>query len=221
MTSMGLWDDIKRIFKREATDVKEGLTKFGREIDAELARKERELEATPAERVDMLVEDMDAAEAHMDEIEAKVRGEIAGDQEIADPTSAAPAPAAAETPPERPRVQLLEAADVSSAPHIETALGWVTAQEFDPGDAMRSRFDHSIWIDEQVGPLVGDEVLEGIASEVADHVLVEEALHEDREQLYVRAPQLHSEDVRLLVAAAFADHIPDDWADRLGGTYDQ
>jgi hypothetical protein len=214
MGDMSFWDDVKRIFKREASDVKEGLTKFGREMDAELARKERELNATPAERVDMLVEDMDAAEAHMDDIEAKVRGEIAGKAEIADPTTPAPPPPSPAPPEERPRVQLFDPADVSTAPRFETALNWVSIQEFDPSDTMRARFDHSLWIDEEVGPVVGDDVLAAIPRRVADHVLVEEALHEDREILYVRAPQLHHEDVRLLVAAAFADHIPTTWSEQ-------
>lgn len=208
MTPMALWDDIKRIFRREAADVKEGLTTFGREVDAELARKERELNATPAERVDMLIEDMDAAESHMDEIEAKVRGGIAGRDETTTPSP---------PPQPKPRVQILEAKDVSAAPHFAVALEWVSVNDFDDEHPLRHRFDHDVWIEEWVGPIAGDDVLDRVAYKVADHPLVEEALREDREVLYVRAPQLHHEDVRLLVAAAFADHVPDDWKQHLDG----
>ncbi|NNC90961.1 MAG: hypothetical protein HKN80_00575 [Acidimicrobiia bacterium] len=74
---MSFWDRIKAIFQQEAADVKEGLTKAGKSLDAELARKERELAATPEERIDMILEEQEAEDARFEELENKVRGTTA------------------------------------------------------------------------------------------------------------------------------------------------
>lgn len=76
---MSLWDRIVAVFKREAADVKEGLSKAGATLDAELERKQRELDAAPHERVDMILEDIDAADARFEELEAKLRESTAED----------------------------------------------------------------------------------------------------------------------------------------------
>ena len=73
---MSLWDRIVTIFKREAADVREGLSKAGASLDAELERKQRELDAEPHERVDMILEDIEAADSHFDELEARLRKQI-------------------------------------------------------------------------------------------------------------------------------------------------
>ena len=70
---MSWWDRIKMIFKSEAADVKEGLSKAGAALDAELDRKQRELDAEPHERIDMLQEDIRAADDRFAELEARVR----------------------------------------------------------------------------------------------------------------------------------------------------
>lgn len=70
---MSWWDRITQILKREAADVKEGLSKAGAALDAELERKQRELDAEPHERIDMLQEDIEAADDRFAELEAKVR----------------------------------------------------------------------------------------------------------------------------------------------------
>jgi transposase len=70
---MNLWDRIVATFKREAADVKEGLAKAGASLDAELERKQRELDAEPHERVDMILEDIQAADSRFEELEAKLR----------------------------------------------------------------------------------------------------------------------------------------------------
>lgn len=70
---MRLWDRIVAVFKREATDVKEGLARMGEKLDAELARKQQELDAEPHERVDMILEDIEAADSRFEELEAKLR----------------------------------------------------------------------------------------------------------------------------------------------------
>lgn len=72
---MTLWDRIVAVFKREAADVKEGLSKAGAAIDAELERKQRELDAEPHERIDMLLEDQKRADAEFEELEQRLRGE--------------------------------------------------------------------------------------------------------------------------------------------------
>lgn len=71
---MSWWKRFTAIFKREATDLKEGLGNVGKSLDAELARKERELAATPEERIDMLLEEQEAQDARFQQLEDKVLG---------------------------------------------------------------------------------------------------------------------------------------------------
>ncbi|MCP3976327.1 MAG: hypothetical protein GY720_17725 [bacterium] len=70
---MSWWDRIAAILKREAADAKEGLSKAKAALDAELERKQRELDAEPHERIEMLQEDIEAADDRFAELEAKVR----------------------------------------------------------------------------------------------------------------------------------------------------
>ncbi len=78
---MSFWDRIVAVLKREATDVKEGLSRVGETLDAELARKQRELDAEPHERVDMILEDIEAADSRFEELEAKLRATMPEDTE--------------------------------------------------------------------------------------------------------------------------------------------
>ena len=71
---MSFWERIKAIFQREAADVREGLGKVGKSLDAELERKERELAATPEERIDMILEEQQAEDARFEELEKKMLG---------------------------------------------------------------------------------------------------------------------------------------------------
>jgi predicted nuclease with TOPRIM domain len=79
---MSWWDRITAIFKREAADVKEGLAAAGAAIDAELERKQRELDAEPHERIEMLQDDMSAVEDRFAELEAKVQDQIKPGDEL-------------------------------------------------------------------------------------------------------------------------------------------
>lgn len=74
---MSWFERLKSFFTREARDVKEGLSKAGKAIDEELAKKERELEATPEERIDMILEEQQAGDARFDELAEKVKGQVA------------------------------------------------------------------------------------------------------------------------------------------------
>ena len=106
--------------------------------------------------------------------------------------------------------QLLEPHDVSTSPHLPQAMGWVTVETTQSADPMCTRCGHAAWIEGSASNLMGPE-LDRVAGQVQDHPLVDEVVLEDREVLYVAAPNLHTEDVRLLVAAAMADRLPAGW----------
>ena len=76
---MTWWDRVVAVFKREAADVKEGLQKAGQSISDELDRKQAELDAEPHERVDMLMEESEAADAAFEELEQRIRGDLPDD----------------------------------------------------------------------------------------------------------------------------------------------
>ena len=88
---MSWWDRVVAIFKREAADMRDGLSDAGASLDAALERKQRELDANPHERVDMILEDIEAADKRFEELESKVRDQIAAGNavaEVADATDA-------------------------------------------------------------------------------------------------------------------------------------
>ncbi|NNL46940.1 MAG: hypothetical protein HKO76_01055 [Acidimicrobiia bacterium] len=89
---MTWWKDLLRIFKSEASDVKEGLSHVGRSLDSELAKKEAEMAASPSERVDMILDEIESSDP-LGEIEAKIKGtqsDIEAENEIeAERTSSA------------------------------------------------------------------------------------------------------------------------------------
>jgi len=70
---MSWWDRVVAVFKRQAAEVGEGLRKAGATLDAELARKERELEAEPHERIGMLLEEQAEADARFGELEQRLK----------------------------------------------------------------------------------------------------------------------------------------------------
>ena len=76
---MSWWDRFVAIFKSEAADVKEGLQKAGQTISDELDRKQAELDAEPHERIDMLMEESEQADAAFDELEQRIKGESESD----------------------------------------------------------------------------------------------------------------------------------------------
>ena len=213
---MSFWESVKGVFIRPAEDVKDGLKDFGENLDEALAKKEEELAASPAERFDMALEEADATNRHLDELVAQA--EHSGDAEGDTITETMP-PLVSDLPahdtpgaqhPSAPH-QLLEAADVSSSPHLDLAMKWVTVEPTQEADPMCQRCGHAAWLDERAIALVGEDQLGRVASTVAGHPLVSEAILDDLEVLYVAAPALHHEDVRLLVAGALTDRIPDGW----------
>ena len=217
------WNRLKRILASEANDAKGELDKLRDVVDKELTRKEREMAASPSERLDMILEDIEADHGRLAALEDELGTDSPAsetsppDREVVEEKPAAPTEERPAEPP-RTRARLLGPGDVSTAPHFQVALEWVSARplEADQRFGPLTDFDHELWIEEWVGSLVGEERFDELEAIVKRHPLVLDAIHEDREVLYVKAPGLHSEDVRLIVAAAFADHVPDDWKEQLG-----
>ena len=77
MPDVSWFERLKSFFSREARDVKEGLGRAGKAIDEELAIKERELAATPEERIDMILEEQQADDARFEKLADKVKGQVA------------------------------------------------------------------------------------------------------------------------------------------------
>ncbi len=69
---MSLWKSLKKIFKKEAADVQEGLSSLRDKLDDELSRREREMEASPSERIEMIQGEVDATGSRMEELEAEL-----------------------------------------------------------------------------------------------------------------------------------------------------
>ena len=76
---MGFLDSVTNWFKREASDVKESVDRLEGRLDADLSRKERELDATPEERMAMIQEETSA-----DDALAAIQDKIDGVQAHAD-----------------------------------------------------------------------------------------------------------------------------------------
>lgn len=60
---MGFLDGLTRWFKREASDVKASVDALEDRLDSDLTRKERELTATPEEKMEMIQADTSADDA--------------------------------------------------------------------------------------------------------------------------------------------------------------
>ncbi len=76
---MGLLDSVTRWFRREAADVKASVDALEDRLDADLTRRERELDADPEERMRMIQE-----ETASDDLLADVQAKIDGVQARAD-----------------------------------------------------------------------------------------------------------------------------------------
>jgi hypothetical protein len=193
---MSLWERIKKALTREATDIKDTAKRGMDQLEAELERKQRELEAPPHERVDMLLEDIADEEARFGELESRVRSKAADRLEAQGID-----PAALEMP--------------GAHPDLALAMEWIEVSAIDPEESLAGDYSHLVWIEEWVGPVIGEDRFANLEGEVKAHALVLDALHEDREQLYVRAPTLTDDEVAGLVAEIIAPAIPDDWEGRL------
>ena len=82
---MGLLDSISRWFKNEATDIKSSVDDLEQRLDTDMSRKERELAASPEERLEMIQDEIgesDSFSAIQDKIDA-TQGKALADADLA------------------------------------------------------------------------------------------------------------------------------------------
>jgi|GEM_PF-3534263 len=127
-------DKLLAVFKSEANDVKEGLDGLKGKLDDELTKREQEMAATPAERMDLIQSDIDANKSRLDEIQDGIAGdqanananaELRGDKPEAGKSAAAEAAARASTPGEA----ISDAMSDAHAAPVEPTGGAKTVQE--------------------------------------------------------------------------------------------
>lgn len=94
---MSWWNRLKAIFKSEASDIKEGLGKVGKSLDDGLARKERELAATPEERIDMILAEQEAEDDRFSDLQEKVLGQTSEAEAVDEVMGATDEPPSSET----------------------------------------------------------------------------------------------------------------------------
>ncbi|MBT8197610.1 MAG: hypothetical protein KJP12_00570 [Acidimicrobiia bacterium] len=175
---MTWWDRLKGILKREADDVAEGMSEVGRKLDEALARKEREAAATPAERIDMILEDIEEEDRRFDEIASKVPDRPAT--------------------PDGPRARVLSEDDVAASPGLQQARSGVAVELVGDEDAMAGVFDFAVNVDLSLSA----EQLTRVAHLVEEHALVIDTLEQRPGHFWVSSPSLHHDDVALLAAVA-------------------
>lgn len=71
---MGMWEKVKAFFAGEAADVKDELAKIGEALDDELAKREREQQASPEERVEMILEEIEEEDDAFSALEERIKG---------------------------------------------------------------------------------------------------------------------------------------------------
>jgi phage shock protein A len=69
---MGLLDSITRWFQREATDVEASVDALQQRLEQDLTRKERELAASPQERVELIQNEIDDTADSFDAIRDRI-----------------------------------------------------------------------------------------------------------------------------------------------------
>lgn len=200
MTWLERW---KKILAGEARDITDELGKLRESVDKELTRREREMSASPSEKLDMILEDIEMDSGRLDALEEELSRGVA-DHAVELPR---PAAGAVDGPVVRQRARLLGPDDVSSSPHLAEVLRGISVEPRTDSDL--EVFDHTVRIDEGVRSRIGREHFGAVVSTVEAHPLVRDVGQEGPGTLIIAAPTLHHDDVRLIVAAAYAEQVPD------------
>ncbi len=183
---MTWWDKIKRITKREAEAVREELGKAADALDEALAKKERELNATPAERVDMLLDEIEDEDARFGDLETRLRTEGTERAEAAGIEPPIPAQQA-----ERQTTGIRDTMEVD---------------ELDPAGSPE-RFSHAVQLDGHVLASLGEAGLDATVADLEVEVMVLDIARR-KHQILLRTPTLSGDQVTDLVARNVARHLP-------------
>jgi hypothetical protein len=62
---------VKQAFSREVTDVRESVDELGQRLDADLTRREAELDATPEQKLDGILDEINDNDSVFDELRAR------------------------------------------------------------------------------------------------------------------------------------------------------
>lgn len=217
---MTWWDKLKKVLASEARDAKVELDRLRDVVDEELTRKEREISATPTERIDMILEDIEADHGRLEEIERNLgtdRPPPDRPRESREPSDSpgvevpdVPIVSPTPTPAPARRARLLGPADVPANPRLPEVLEWVSVVLVDPqvADDTPPGFDHEVRIDAQA-PFEEGRLAESMSAAGA-HPLILEVMQTGRGIGFVKAPGLASDDVRLVVASALAAQMSDE-----------
>jgi hypothetical protein len=81
---MGLLDSLKRWFSGEAAEVRESMDDAADALNADLDRREAELKASPEEKMDQLLEEIEQSDQQLDELTGEIRSESEAAGEVAD-----------------------------------------------------------------------------------------------------------------------------------------
>ena len=81
---MGFIDSLKRWFSGEAAEVRESMDDAGAALNADLDRREADLKATPEEKMDALLEEIEQSDEQLDELTAEIQAESEAAGEVAD-----------------------------------------------------------------------------------------------------------------------------------------
>lgn len=182
--AMTWWDKLRVLAKREAGAVREEVGRAAEAVDEALAKKERELAATPAERVDMLLDEIADEDAKFDEIEEKLRtegAERAARAGIEPPTQPEPAPV-----PEHTGIRDTLTVDADESP---------------------DHMSHIVMIDGHVLATLRTAGVDAVVADLLAEVMVLDAARRG-DDILLRAPTLSDLEVADLVARVMVHHLP-------------
>ncbi len=81
---MSILDSLKRWFRGEADEVRESMDDAAAALNADLDRREAELKASPEDKMDLLLEEIEQSDQQLDELTAEIRSEPEAAGEVAD-----------------------------------------------------------------------------------------------------------------------------------------
>ena len=182
---MTWWEKLKAVAKRETEYVKEEVGRAADALDEALAKKERELEATPAERVDMLLDEIAEEDAQFEEIEEKLRTKS---------TERATRAGIEPSPPDAPARDHTGVRDT------------LTVETVDAEQAA-DRMSHRVMIGGDVPATLRSEDLDAVVADLLAEVMVLDATRSGG-NILLRTPTLTGTAVADLVARVMVRHLP-------------